>query len=548
MKRFVAAFPVVISAAARQLLSNKKLMNTICIACIVIILLNTLISPVVKSTVNQKSCIITISAYNNFGFVIALFKSVSASNRELSRCFVWVAADRQLSTFEKAMSNVDKITKGLGIKVVTTHDLQKCVPFPLEEIAFKYDLAQYSSAIKPWAILWTFQNLKTTSVIFLDNDIWVSGSLQPILSHLRHRSVVLTPHYTVPAPEDGRDQRDIELIKAGVYNSGFIGFSLSKTSIQFLTYWGERLRFYGYIDKEQGMFSCQTHLQFIPAFFDHDDYIVLRDPQYNVAYWNLHYTGAGLHLGVDGLPHLGDGRTVAFMHFSSISSFASFDPNKLSKHQNRFTLTDFPKLRPVFDAYMQMLNKSHVAYFQRIPYGFNYFSDNVSLVVPWMRGYFASMVGPKNPTINYFSEREKKVIFQRQGSSLEYARRIFNKSVVADPFLLSKRCADESSDETERASTFWCWLLRGPYFLATEFSNPRHFSELEYLIWMASQEIRVTAPNPAGVNRFEFTSWFAQHGTLKYRLSPHLIQLWKCQSIETINVSQKVENLANSIK
>ena len=38
-------------------------------------------------------------------------------------------------------------------------------------------------------------------------------------------------------------------------------------------------------------------------------------------------------------------KRVVFMHFSGISDFASYNIEAVSKHQNRFTMSDFPDLR-----------------------------------------------------------------------------------------------------------------------------------------------------------------------------------------------------------
>jgi len=85
---------------------------------------------------------------------------------------------------------------------------------------------------------------------------------------------------------------------------------------------------------------------FIPVHFDHDDYYVIRDYRYNIAYWNLHERGNGLHMK-NGIPHLenpdaGKDAKVVFIHFSGISLLEDYDMFGISQHQTRYTIKDFP--------------------------------------------------------------------------------------------------------------------------------------------------------------------------------------------------------------
>jgi hypothetical protein len=73
-----------------------------------------------------------------------------------------------------------------------------------------------------------------------------------------------------------------------------------------LQWWGERLSLFGFAKKfgfanlEKSMFYDQNWGMFIPAYFDHEDYYVLRDSRYNIAYWNLHERGEVIKLDQDG--------------------------------------------------------------------------------------------------------------------------------------------------------------------------------------------------------------------------------------------------------
>ena len=42
---------------------------------------------------------------------------------------------------------------------------------------------------------------------------------------LKTRSVVLTPHIAYPVPSDKFKQTDLQILRAGIMNFGFVGFS-----------------------------------------------------------------------------------------------------------------------------------------------------------------------------------------------------------------------------------------------------------------------------------------------------------------------------------
>src|SRR6185503_15926859 len=96
-------------------------------------------------------------------------------------------------------------------------------------------------------------------------------------------------------------------------------------------WWGGHLRTLGLVDVGAGLFTDQKWMDFAPAFAAAT--FVLRDPGYNVAYWNLHERT--LHLREHGWQvDCVDGTRseLAFFHFSGFSPAS----RALSKHETRF--------------------------------------------------------------------------------------------------------------------------------------------------------------------------------------------------------------------
>ena len=106
--------------------------------------------------------------------------------------------------------------------------------------------------------------------------------------------------------------------------------------------------------------------------FDHS---IVRDPQYNVAYWNLHsrsFRWTGERYEVDGLP-------LAFFHFSGYSPDA---PHRLSKHQGakpRILLSENPDLARICDTYAASLLERGYNTHRHTEYGFERMADGTPI-------------------------------------------------------------------------------------------------------------------------------------------------------------------------
>lgn len=233
----------------------------------------------------SSTCIFTISAWNNFGFVQAFFSSIQRSNPKIT-CRLWFVADKP--TYP---SIIHELNPKPDFEIITLSELATVSPYNIEELAFRFDLVEFSTAIKPLAFLYLFRIKNVRYALYFDNDCWVTDSLSDLVYSLQSRSVVITPHVSAPIPEDGYQQRDLNILKAGVLNFGFVAFANTPRSLVFISWWYERLRYYGFVALERGMHFDQNWGHFIFVFFNHDEYYVIRDPRYNIAYWNLHYTG-----------------------------------------------------------------------------------------------------------------------------------------------------------------------------------------------------------------------------------------------------------------
>ena len=96
-----------------------------------------------------------------------------------------------------------------------------------------------------------------------------------------------------------------------------------------------------------GYFVDQRWFDLAPGFLT--DFAIVRDPEYNVAYWNLH----GRRLERDDGGYKVDGRPLAFFHFSG------FDPDHplvLSRYQDRIDVLADPVLERLLAEYAAEVN------------------------------------------------------------------------------------------------------------------------------------------------------------------------------------------------
>ncbi|HEV8580090.1 MAG TPA: glycosyltransferase [Thermoanaerobaculia bacterium] len=247
-----------------------------------------------------------------------------------------------------------------SFEIIHAGELPFDPPSDLYTMAATYDVTELATAVKPWAFEHLFSRGASVA-IYLDPDTEVFGSLGPLEPLTRAHGMVLTPHVTEPLPQDGKRPDDRDLLVAGIYNLGFLALS-AEAAKTFLPWWRRRLRRHCLNDPARGLFVDQRWIDFAPALFAP---AILKDPGYNVAYWNLPYRV----LTRDGDRILVNGRPLRFLHFSGFSPRA---PHLLSRHQHaspRILLSEAPFLAGLCKRYAEALEEAGFADCLALPYG-----------------------------------------------------------------------------------------------------------------------------------------------------------------------------------
>ncbi|HVG05768.1 MAG TPA: glycosyltransferase, partial [Burkholderiaceae bacterium] len=188
---------------------------------------------------------------------------------------------------------------------------------------------------------------------------------------------VLTPHLTAPLNDD-KTPSELSIMRAGVYNCGFVAVANHPARKQMLDWWAQRLEFGAFVDFEAGLFTDQKWIDLAPGLFP--DVRVLRHSGYNAAYWNLSHRP----FGKTGDQYTAAGEPLVFFHFSGIDPH---DPGVFSKHQTRFSESDLGPFRPAFRSYANQLLANGYDRFSKATYAFGRTKAGAP-IVPEMRQVF----------------------------------------------------------------------------------------------------------------------------------------------------------------
>ena len=248
----------------------------------------------------------------------------------------------------------------------------KDIPIPdRKRMCFQYDILELNTAVKPFAIKYLF-NKGYHKVVYLDPDIFVYSPLEKTFDALEAYDAVVTPHLTKPLADKFRPA-DLDILKAGVYNLGFLAVQATTEVQKFIDWWAEKLVDQCRVAIAEGIFVDQKWCDFIPSFVK--QVLVDHDPGMNVAYWNLKHREVR---ELDNSYFVGPSPLI-FFHFSGLGLNGM---SLLSRHEDRFESQGLPKtVEELKNNYLQRLCENGSKFFSRQKYNFDYFSDS-SIKIP----------------------------------------------------------------------------------------------------------------------------------------------------------------------
>lgn len=284
----------------------------------------------------------------------------------------------------------DKLEIRTGFKVICPQTIS-CGNFDAMKVY--YSAFELCNALRPVFVKY-LMGQGAEKVVYLDSDIFVTGSFQKIHESLSEKIFMFTPHILTPYPLDKKFPDDFTVLGYGIYNSGFFAFRSHKKSHEILDFMAERFEKYCFDDPpflfvDQKWFPLIVHLY-------REDFYLLDDPAYNVAYWNLHERK--IEKRKDGF--YVNGAKAVFFHLSGFDEkkpelFTNrgtrsdkAKPEMVSRTGPRFTVENYPVLSEIIKEYTRLLAQAPSDW----PEDYRYdFFEGERLTPEKRRAYFKSV-------------------------------------------------------------------------------------------------------------------------------------------------------------
>jgi hypothetical protein len=249
-------------------------------------------------------------------------------------------------------------------------------------MAFRYNLVELCTAVKPYFLEYLHARFGLEKLLYFDPDVWVMRNVAELHDRLSGARLLLTPHITDPLPRGVRPtERAIRM--AGIYNLGFLGIRFDPQTSGLLHWWKRRLEHSCRHAAADGVFVDQSWMDFAPAFVD--DVGILRDPGYNVAYWNL----AQRPLTRTSRSWQVQGRDIAFFHFSGFDPCAA--EGRFTRHESDGGLDADRLLGELSASYVGAVRAAGHASFARRPCAYSSFRGNAVELCDPLRQTLASV-------------------------------------------------------------------------------------------------------------------------------------------------------------
>lgn len=303
-----------------------------------------------QSNLKTKTCVFTIVAPNYFGQALTLEESLKPYAIDF-KVVVVCEEDFKTDVFDKE-------------KIIYSHDLgiENYIPK-----AFQFNILEHCTNIKPSCFKYLFANASYDYIYYIDPDIFFYRTPELINEFFGDATVLLTPHTMTPILDEFKPS-DLEFMRTGIFNLGFIGVRRDKESDRFLDWWSSRCLELGFNETSSGLFVDQKWMDLSIVYFRNINFTL--NPGLNVAYWNLHERSLTYKENL----YLVNSEPLIFFHFSGLDPMR---PESLSKHQSRLIAKPGTALHAIIVNYSKMLIKNSAHNKNVVPY--THFSNGVQI-------------------------------------------------------------------------------------------------------------------------------------------------------------------------
>ncbi len=259
-----------------------------------------------------------------------------------------------------------------------------------EAFTLRYNVLELSTAVKPFFLEYLFRQPAHEKICYFDPDIYFYQPLTEIWDLLDTYGIVLIPHLLDFLDDEFRPS-ELDILRAGCYNLGFIGLAQHAELDRFLRWWQKKLIKECVVDFEKGYFVDQKWIDLAPSLFS--SVYIHRDPGCNVAYWNLNHRHIKHQAGLYTI----NGSPLKFFHFSG---FSPQHMERISKYQDRLELANLPEVTPLFEAYGNRLLAKDYLVTRQWPYTYGY-HPGLGVKIPGIAQVALREWQTQNPQVNF---------------------------------------------------------------------------------------------------------------------------------------------------
>ena len=310
----------------------------------------------------MKNVAFTICATNYVGLAKVLERSIYKHYKDLD--FYIIVADEPSEVVRNSFEENILVAKD-----VLDYSEQKWY-----EMAFKYNLTEFCTAIKPASILYLLGK-GYEKCIYFDPDIFVYSSIELIYNYLDNYNAVVTPHITEIEKDYTGNLKEDRLLFSGTFNLGFFAINNASLSCNFLEWWSKRLEDYCFANLTESLFTDQKWVDMLPSFFS-DKLLVCRNKGLNMAPWNFHERVVSEDDGVLYVANRFEANSaktpLVFVHYSGYNYKALLSGEVEQKNIKK--MSQYTDLGVIFDVYRTALTEGQFSQYIDQNYTYNSFN------------------------------------------------------------------------------------------------------------------------------------------------------------------------------
>ncbi len=235
----------------------------------------------------------------------------------------------------------------------------------LRMLAFQYTAFELCNALRAFAHQYLSRTTTHESWMYFDSDIYPIAAANPMLEERPDASVYITPHILEPCPRHLIFPLETNLLRYGIYNSGWLGIRRSPDAEKFIEWFLLRLRSYCF-NFHRDTYVDQLWLNLAPLFLQ--GVHIVRHAGANIGYWNLHERP--LTESAEG-DIKAAGQNALFTHFSG---WDPDEPNRVSRNY-KFPGEPSPVWRRIAVLYRERLLSAGLDECRSWPYGWQRYTD-----------------------------------------------------------------------------------------------------------------------------------------------------------------------------